>query len=203
MKFISVIVCLTLLTLAPAAFADTFEDGMAAFKAREYQKALNLWQNLAEQGDVNSQINIGEMYARGLGVTRNATEALKWFKKAAAQGSAAAEFNLGEMYGYGHGIPVDHKRSIEWYRKAAQQGHTSASYKLGAKYFKGEGVAMDYLMAYAWMDMAAKQGSGLAANYRDLIASILKPDELKKATALADELSKQLADPVSHQPDNN
>ncbi len=203
MKSISVIICLTLLTLAPAAFADTFEDGMAAFEAREYQKALNLWQNLAEQGDVNSQVNIGEMYARGLGVTRNATKALEWFKKAAAQGSATAEFNLGEMYGYGHGIPVDHKRSIEWYRKAAQQGHTSARYKLGAKYFKGEGVAMDYLMAYAWMDMAAKQGSGLAANYRDLIASILKPDELKKATALADELSKQLTDPVSHQPDNN
>ena len=203
MKFIPAIVWLTLFTLAPVALADTFKDGIAAFEAREYQKALDLWLTLAEQGDVTSQMNVGEMYAKGLGVTRDTPEALKWFNKAAAQGSAAAEFNLGEIYGFGHGIPVDHELSIKWYRKAAQQGHASARYKLGAKYFKGEGVPMDYLMAYAWMDMAAKQGLSIAANYRDLIASILKPDELKKATALADELTDQLADPVTRQPDSN
>ncbi len=202
MKFIPVIALLTFFTLAPAAFADTFEDGTTAFEAREYKKALNLWLPLAEQGDIASQVNVGEIYVKGLGVTRDAPEALKWFSRAAAQGSAAAEFNLGEIYGYGHGIPVDHELSIKWYRKAAQQGHTSARYKLGAKYFKGEGVLMNYPMAYAWMDMAAKQGLSIAANYRDLIATTLKPDELKKAIALADELTEQLADPSSNQSDN-
>ncbi len=182
---------LSVSAMTTTAYADTFEDGMAAFGAREYQKALSLWLSLAEQGDELSQINAGEMYAKGLGVTRDVPEAIKWFNRAAAQGNAAAEFSLGEIYGYDHGVQADHKQSVKWYRKAAQQGHASAQYKLGAKYFKGEGMPMDYLMAYAWMDMAAKQGLDIASNYRDLIASILKPDELKKAKTFASQLASQ------------
>ncbi len=181
-----IVVWLSLSAMTATAYADTFEDGLAAFGAREYQKALSLWLSLAEQGDELSQINIGEMYAKGLGVTRDIPEAIKWFNKAAAQGNVAAEFNLGEIYG--HGVQTDHEQSVKWYRKAALQGHASAQYKLGAKYFKGEGVPMDYLMAYAWMDMAAKQGLDIATNYRELIASILKPDELKKAKTLASQV---------------
>lgn len=199
MKLLPVAAWLIIFTLTPLSHAGTFEDGAAAFEAREYQKALSLWLSLGEQGDAASQMNIGEMYAKGLGVKQNIPEALKWFNKAAAQGSAAAEFSLGEIYEYGHGMPADHKQSIKWYRKAAQQGHASARYKLGAKYFKGEGVPMDYLMAYAWMDMAAKQELSIAASYRDLIASVLKPDELKKARALSD----QLADELTTQPNSD
>ena len=178
--------------MTTTAHADTFEDGMAAFGERDYQKALSLWLSLAEQGHELSQINVGEMYAKGLGVTRDIPEAIKWFNKAAAQGNVAAEFSLGEIYGYG--AQADHEQSVKWYRKAAQQGHASAQYKLGAKYFKGEGVPMDYLMAYAWMDMAAKQELDIATNYRDLIASILEPDELKKARAFASQLAGQSND---------
>lgn len=171
--------------------AGTFEDGMAAFEAREYQKALSLWRTLAEQGDVASQINIGEMYAKGLGLTKNITEALMWFKKAAAQGSAKAEFSLGEIYAYGHGIPVDYEQSGKWYRKAAERGHAGAQYKLGVRYFKGEGVPIDYTMAYAWMDVASKQGHQSSLKYRNMIATVLDPDELRKAKALAARLLKK------------
>jgi len=168
--------------------AGAFEDGMAAFEAREYQKALTLWRTLAEQGDVVSQMNIGEMYAKGLGVTQNITEALMWFNKAAAQGSTKAEFSLGEIYGYGHGIPVDYEQSVKWYRRAAERGHAGAQFELGVRYFKGEGVPMDYKTAYAWMDVAAKQGHKSSLSYRNMIATVLDPDELRKAKALAAQL---------------
>lgn len=186
-----IVLWLSINTVTATAYAGAFEDGMAAFGERDYQKALSLWLPLAEQGDDASQINVAEIYAKGLGVKQDIPEAIKWFEKAAAQGNVAAEFSLGEIYGYGHGVQTDHKQSIKWYRKAALQGHASAQYKLGAKHFKGEGVPMSYLMAYAWMDMAAKQGLDIATSYRDLIASILEPEELKKAETLAEQLASQ------------
>jgi len=197
MKFIPVIALLTFFTLAPAAFADTFEDGTTAFEAREYKKALNLWLPLAEQGDIASQVNVGEIYVKGLGVTRDAPEALKWFSRAAAQGSAAPNLTWAKymvtVTAYpsttnypSNGIARPHSRDTPVHVTNWAQNIS-----------KGEGVLMNYPMAYAWMDMAAKQGLSIAANYRDLIATTLKPDELKKAIALADELTEQLADPSS------
>ncbi len=171
------------------AHAGAFEDGMAAFEAREYQKALALWRRLAEQGDVVAQIHVGDMYAKSLGVTQDITEALIWFNKAIAQGSTEAEFRLGEIYESGQGNrPVDYEQAIKWYRKAAERGHAGAQYSLGVRYFKGEGVPTDYAMAYAWMAAAAKQDFKSSASYRDLIASVLDSDELKKAEALATQL---------------
>jgi len=181
----------TIIAVTPNASADEFENGMSAFEAREYHKALTIWRTLAKQDDVSAQLKIAEMYAKGLGVEQNITQAVMWLNKAVAQGSIQAEFNLGEIYGNGQGIPVDYEKSIMWYRKAAERGYAMAQYKLGVKYFKGEGVSVDYMRSYAWMDLAAKQEFEPSAKYRDMIASVLNPDELKKAKGIAAQLMKK------------
>ena len=58
----------------------------------------------AEQGDAKAQSNLGVMYYKGQGVTRNYAEAAKWFRKAAEQGFAEAQYNLGVMYYKGQGV---------------------------------------------------------------------------------------------------
>ena len=40
----------------------------------------------AEQGDPVGQLNLGDLYSRGLGVERDLVEAYVWFSRAAAQG---------------------------------------------------------------------------------------------------------------------
>ena len=172
------------------AYAGKFEDGMVAFKAREYQTALKLWSPLAEQGNVAAQINVGDMYAKGLGVTQDVDRALSLYNKAVTQGSTDAEYKLGELYTRGRGIPRDYEQAIKWHRKAAERGHVEAQYSLGVRYFEGEGVPTDYVTAYAWMDVAAKQGHEPSSLARDRIALALDLDELEKAKAMATKLLK-------------
>ena len=52
----------------------------------------------AEQGDVDAQYNLGDMYYHGKGVPQNYTEAMEWFRLSAEQGFAKAQFALGVMY---------------------------------------------------------------------------------------------------------
>jgi TPR repeat protein len=188
MKLGTVLFGFVLCMTVSAAHAGTFEDGMAAFEDANYAKAAQIWQPLAEQGDVAAQLKMGSMYAAGMGVERDGTEALKWFHKAEEQGSVEAEFEIGAMYAEGRGVPVNFEKALKWYRSAAEQGYAPAQYKLGASYVKGEGVSTDYVTAYAWMSIAAKQDYHAADSYTELVAGVLSPEKLDEAKILADEL---------------
>ena len=84
----------------------------------------------AEQGDANSQYQLGRMYDRGQGVAQNYAEAAIWYLKAAEQGYAQAQTNLGILYQNGRGIAQDYGEALKWYRKAADQGDTDAQRKV-------------------------------------------------------------------------
>lgn len=61
------------------------------------------WKPLAEQGIAEAQYNLGLIYSKGQGVSRNHEEAVKWYRLAAEQGFAESQTNLGLMYGKGQG----------------------------------------------------------------------------------------------------
>ena len=48
--------------------------------------AVEWFRKAADQGDAPAQHNLGAMYANGMGVPQNLTEALRWLRKAHAQG---------------------------------------------------------------------------------------------------------------------
>jgi len=62
----------------------------------------------AEQGDAEAQKNLGRMYFKGEGVTRDYAEAEKWYRKSAEQGNSIAQKNLGMMYFKGEGVTQDY-----------------------------------------------------------------------------------------------
>jgi hypothetical protein len=66
------------------------------------------------------------MYANGLGVPKDDTEAVKWFRKAADEGDAQAQTELGSMYAFGLGVPKDEAEAYKWYLLAAAQGNEQA-----------------------------------------------------------------------------
>ncbi len=50
-----------------------------------------------EQGHPNAQFNLGVIYAKGRGISKDIEEAKKWYKKAADQGDDKAENALNRL----------------------------------------------------------------------------------------------------------
>ena len=72
-----------------------YETGAGAVENKA--KAVKWYRRAAEQGNVDAQLNLGDIYARGDGVPGNLAEAVKWFRLAAEQGHADAQFSLDVM----------------------------------------------------------------------------------------------------------
>jgi len=108
------LIALALALSAAPVSADLSEDALVAFSIKDYQTAARLYRELAEQGDVDAQDNLGNMYYRGMGVPENYAEAAKWYRKAAEQGDASAQSSLGQMYVFGEGVPQDFVQGYKW-----------------------------------------------------------------------------------------
>jgi len=92
------------MVLASLLYADDFSEGMKAVNNGNYKKAFELFQKVANDGDVTAQYNLGLMYYNGDGVRQSYIEAVKWYRKAANQGYVYAQYNLGVMYYNGQGV---------------------------------------------------------------------------------------------------
>jgi len=119
-----------LLLWAGAAMAQTppatFEDGRIEAEAGQYDRARDIWNRLANEGDAESQNALGFIYQKGLGVLRDYARAFRLYTAAAEQGHANAANNLGVMYTQGQGVPRDYVRAYSWYSLAAIQGEDAA-----------------------------------------------------------------------------
>ncbi|MFD2205792.1 tetratricopeptide repeat protein [Kiloniella antarctica] len=78
---------------------DGLKEGIEAYTNQDYFTALELLYPLAEDGVVEAQFMMGEMFRQGLGVSQSKAEAVKWMKRAAEQGHAKARFHLNNLNG--------------------------------------------------------------------------------------------------------
>ena len=113
-----------------SVYSDDFQDGVGAYKRKDYKTTYKLWLPLAEQGKASAQSNLGVMYDNGQGVPQDYKEAVKWYRLSAEQGDAKAQYNLGVMYGKGQGVPQDHKEAVKWWRLSAEQRNEKAQVNL-------------------------------------------------------------------------
>lgn len=90
------LLALTCIFLPRLLWAD-FQNGQAAYQRGDYQTAREIWLPLAEQGDANAQLKLGQIYRLGEGVPRDYRIAAHWFAKAAHQGMSEARRNLDLM----------------------------------------------------------------------------------------------------------
>ena len=95
-----------------------------------YEKALDIWQILSNRGNLIAINNLGFMYERGYGVTRNQRKAVALYKKAAEGGIAVAQFNYGEALFLGNGIKKDYIEAKKWLLIALDRGSKDALYLL-------------------------------------------------------------------------
>jgi uncharacterized protein len=88
--------CLSLL-LAGAACADELADANALFQQKAYPQALQLYTKLANAGNAEAQLHLGEMYWYGEAGAIDEAKADAWFRKAAAKGNKTAAAALDMM----------------------------------------------------------------------------------------------------------
>ena len=101
---------------------------------QDYVQAEKWYRRAAEQGDVDSQWNLGVMYDIGRGVVHNDKEAVKWYRLAAERGDAKAQNNLGWMYHEGQGVEKSYSMAMQLLQLAAKQGLTEAQNNIGEMY---------------------------------------------------------------------
>lgn len=111
----------------------------------------------AEDGDTQAQFNLGILYEKGRGVTKDPAQAIAWLRRAAEQGFDEAEYALGCCYNGEDGFPRSPGEAARWWAKAAAHGCAEAQYCLGLSYFVGEGVAINAAEAARWWKEAADQ----------------------------------------------
>jgi TPR repeat protein len=65
-KLAATLAVIALLFSVGSAWAD-YDDGKAAYDRGDYATAIKEWRPLAEQGDANAQINLGDIYLLAYG----------------------------------------------------------------------------------------------------------------------------------------
>jgi len=105
----------------------TLQDAADAHQRGDYASARQIFQSLAEQGDVTAQFDLAVMNANGHGASPNLPEALKWYRAAAEQGDAESFANLGSLFENGSGVPLDYVRAYVMFDAAARLGRGNAA----------------------------------------------------------------------------
>jgi uncharacterized protein len=80
-------------------------------------------QKLAEDGDSNAQLSLGNYYATPHNAAPLLEDAVIWYRKAADQGNAEAQYRLGSMYYRGQGgVRQSYEEAYFWFILAAKAG---------------------------------------------------------------------------------
>ena len=112
----------------------------------------------AKNGNTDAQIELGDRYFDGDGISKNIDLSIKWYKKAAEQGSADAQFELAVIYEDDEIVEHNYDISFYWYEKAAIANNTAAQYSLGSIYDEGKYISRDINKAVYWYELAANKG---------------------------------------------
>lgn len=155
---------------------------------QDLQEAYRWYYLAGAQGDAYTQNVLGKLFEYGQGVPQDYIQAIYWYGLAAGQGLAEAQFHLGFLYVTGTGVPQSFIEAEQWYRLAAQQGMGKAQHNMGYLYHIGRGgLPQDFVQAHMWYNLAATRGIENAARLRDLVASMISPEEEELAQQLARE----------------
>ncbi len=174
----------------PTARAD-LDAGLDLVQRKEYAAARVEFEILAEKGDPDGQVNLGNLYMKGWGVIQDYAAAYDWYRKAAEQNSRIAQAKLGILHYYGLGTVKDSAEAAKWFEKAADQGDPSAETVLGMLYAQGDGVARNLVRAYVWLTLAFEFGDPSGTDLRSQLAEEMTPGEMAEALARVEEWKRE------------
>lgn len=128
-------------------------------------------------GDVSAMTQLGYIYEKGDGETKDLHQALFWYKKAAERGDISAMYNIACLYD--DGAIGKYKDAIYWYEEAIKGGSYQAMHNLGYCYHRGHGVEKNYAKAVELYEKSSKSGITLSS-YNMALCYMHGDDYLKK-----------------------
>ena len=127
------------------SLADRFNEAVAAYSNGNYSLAIQIWTELANQGDTLSQFNLGILYEQGLGVEQDLLRAVGFYTLAASADYAEAQVNLANiLYSWTNDSPENIEHAVYWWKQAAQSGNADAQYQLGKLLLEGKDVPLNF-----------------------------------------------------------
>lgn len=165
-----------------AAGAD-LKSAKRAYEQKNYGTALKELTPLAEQGNAEAQVLLGNMYLTGRGVLKDPERAVKLFRASAEQGNADAQFFLGSIYLLPH---TDIPEGLKWLRLSAEQGNQDAQLLLGKSYLEGlKELPADPVQADMWFRLAAHQNLPFYENELHAAERQMNAAQIAQGKALA------------------
>lgn len=161
-----------------------FNFGFDAYKKGDKEQAIQAYRDASEQGQIGATWKLGQMYARGDGVTQDDYAAYKYFTEVVRRGAepgSREETFIGDAYAAlgryaASGIPgspvePDLAQSQEYYARAAAYGSAAGQFELGREYLEQSKEQPGRIkLAARWLNRAAKNGhEGARAMLGDLL----------------------------------
>ncbi len=187
-------VCMLGVLPLQAARAD-LDAGLEAVQRKDYAAARVEFEILAEKGDPDAQVNLGNLYMKGWGVAQDYAAAYDWYRKAADQNSRIAQSKLGVLHYYGLGTVKDGTEAARWFEMAADRGDPSAQAALGTLYAQGDGVSRNLVKAYFWLTLAFEFGDTGVSALRVQLAEEMTPGEMSESLTKVEEWKRDKSIP--------
>ena len=124
MNYIQYLAFCLILCISTNALAN-YEDGLNAFVTQNFDAAITLWEKAADQGDVDSQYQLGVLYLVGKFTTKNLEKARKYLEAAATASYSDAEYALATIYI--SDTPQKLTKAIQLLKSAELHGDKNAS----------------------------------------------------------------------------
>lgn len=140
-----------------ASIKNTFDSGVAAYDARDYAKAYQIWSSIDDE-DIAAMRNVAMMRREGLGTPKDAKGAEDMYQRAADAGLPTAQADLADMLIKGEAGPPDPERALPLLVSAAAANHPIAEYELAQFYEAGQLVPKDMTIARRLYAAAAAHG---------------------------------------------
>ena len=142
---------------------EDLADAMVAIVKKDYKKAVELLEPLAEENNVRAKTLLAPLVFKGMGVEKDTNKGLAMIMDAARQGDEDAKklavdlnhelasmgdekamYNMGYMCLNGWGGEQDANMCVKWLEKAAEGGHEKSAKVLSKIYTKGKfGITPD------------------------------------------------------------
>ncbi len=160
------------LVLSLVAVATAADDSPVIDSAMSMEQV----KTLANGGNADAMLQLGEKLIPEQGTDSGATEALHWLQKAADAGKTQAWYDLGFIYANTAGVKEDLPRAIDYWKTGAEKGNADCQFSVGLVYEAGEripgGVKADPVEAMKWYRLAAEQNHTEAVQHLAMMNSL-------------------------------
>jgi uncharacterized protein len=154
--------------------ANIYEGQMGLPELKDHTKAIKLYSEAADLGDVESMVILGSRLLNGEEALRSEVRGLYWLNKAAEAGGASAHFVLGN---YQESVKKSDEAALAAYMRGVAVGQPDCMVQVANFNLAGRGIKKDTAKAKELLKEAGQKGSTQAQyQYAMMLLSEEKPD---------------------------